>query len=113
MRPPASPGQGGAVIDARAIALPRPRPRTRSARLAAFVGVELLMWVAFYGAYLAIRGVAIGSEPTAMANADGLIDVERALGIFQEARIQDWFSPSSISSPPTTCSGSARWSGSS
>jgi hypothetical protein len=61
--------------------------------VAAFVGVELLMWVAFYGAYLAIRGVAIGAEPTAMANAHGLIDVERALGIFQEARIQDWFSP--------------------
>jgi hypothetical protein len=93
MRRPEGPGQGGGVIDARAIALPRPRPRTRAARLAAFVGVELLMWVAFYGAYLAIRGVAIGAEPTAMANAHGLIDVERALGIFHEARIQDWFRP--------------------
>jgi hypothetical protein len=93
MRPPAAAGQGGGVIDARAIALPRPRPRTRAVRLTAFVGVEVLMWVAFYGAYLAIRGVAIGAEPTAMSNAHGLIDVERALGIFQEARIQDWLSP--------------------
>ncbi len=91
MRHPGGPGQGGAVIDARAIALPR--PGTRALRLTAFVGAELLMWVAFYGAYLAIRGFAIGAEPTAMSNAHGLIDVERALGIFQEARIQDWFSP--------------------
>lgn len=91
MRPPGAPGQGGDVIDARAIALPR--PAARALRLTAFVGGELLMWVAFYGAYLAIRGFAIGAEPTAMSNARGLIDVERALGIFHEAQIQDLFSP--------------------
>jgi hypothetical protein len=79
------------VIDARAIALPL--PRTRGLRLAAFVGVELLMWVAFYGAYLAVRGLAIGAEPEAMANAHGLIDVERALGLFHEAQVQDLLSP--------------------
>ncbi len=93
MRPPGAPSQGGDVIDARAIALPLPRPRSRAARVAAFVGGELLLWVAFYGAYLAIRGFAIGAEPTAMANAHGLVDAERALGIFHEARIQDWLAP--------------------
>jgi hypothetical protein len=91
MRAPGALGQVGDVIDARAIALPR--PRTRALRAAAFVGGELLMWVAFYGAYLAVRGLAIGAEPTAMANANHLIDVERALGIFHEASIQDWFAP--------------------
>jgi hypothetical protein len=51
------------------------------------------MWVAFYGAYLVIRGLAIGAEPTAMADARGIIHVERALGIFREAQIQDALSP--------------------
>ena len=41
MRAPGARGQGGGVIDARAIALPR--PRTRALRVAAFVGGELLV----------------------------------------------------------------------
>jgi hypothetical protein len=66
---------------------------TMLGRPLAFVGVEMLMWVVFYGAYLVVRGLAISAEPTAMANAHGLIDVERALGILREARIQDLLSP--------------------
>ena len=57
---------------------------TMLGRPLAFVGVEMLMWVVFYGAYLVVRGLAISAEPTAMANAHGLIDVERALGILRE-----------------------------
>ncbi len=64
-------------------------------------GVPRLYWwrevayiVAFYAAYSAIRIRLEGSEARAFANADRIIDVERLIGSYQEARIQrafiDW-----------------------
>ncbi len=91
MRRRGTPGQSGGVISSRLTTLPR--PATRALRLAGFLAAELAIWAGFYGTYLAIRGFAIGAETTAMANADGLIGLEKALGIFHEARIQDLFEP--------------------
>jgi hypothetical protein len=54
-----------------------------------FAGVELGLWLALYGAYLALRNVAIGSADEAFSNAATVVDVERALGIFHEVALQD------------------------
>jgi hypothetical protein len=63
------------------------RPRLRWWREVAFV-------LAFYGIYSFIRnqfGSAAVSEAEAYDNAKQVIDFERHIGLFQEARIQDWF----------------------
>ena len=69
-------------------------PATRS-RLAPFLALELTIWAACYGAYLAVRGVSIGSEPEAMRHARDVVDVERALGLFREGGIQSLLAPAS------------------
>ena len=53
------------------------------------MALELLLWTSLYGLYLGVRGAAIGSPDDALANARGVVDVERALGLFYEARLQD------------------------
>lgn len=65
----------------------------RGARLARFIGVELLVWAAFYGAYLAVRGLSIGSPADAMRHAHDVVGAERALGIFHEGSIQSAMAP--------------------
>jgi hypothetical protein len=55
---------------------------------------EALYILAFYAVYTAVRntqGSASVSAEHARNNAHRIIDVERALGIFQEHRIQHWF----------------------
>src|SRR5918996_5048202 len=54
-----------------------------------FAALELLLWVGLYGLYLAVRGLSIASADEALANARALVDVERALGLFHEAWLQD------------------------
>jgi membrane-associated phospholipid phosphatase len=54
-----------------------------------FVALELLVWTSLYGLYLAVRGLSIASANEAVANARSIVDVERALGLFQEARLQN------------------------
>jgi hypothetical protein len=53
-----------------------------------FLGRELAVWLGFYGAYLAVRGVSIGDYQTAMGNARDVVAAERALGIFREDDVQ-------------------------
>ena len=65
----------------------------RGARLARFIGVELLVWTAFYGAYLAVRGLSIGSTADAMRHAHDVVGAERTLGLFHEASVQSLLSP--------------------
>jgi hypothetical protein len=57
-------------------------------RSARFAGFELLVWAGLYGAYLALRNVAIASPDRAFSNASGLIDLERATGLFHEVEVQ-------------------------
>lgn len=55
---------------------------------------EAVYILAFYAIYTAVRntqGSAAVSEATARDNAERVIDWERALGLFQEHRIQQWF----------------------
>ena len=58
------------------------------ARPLRFAGFELLLWTSLYGAYLALRGVAIAAPHDALANASSLIHVERAAGVFHELQVQ-------------------------
>ena len=57
-------------------------------RIARFAGFELLLWTGLYGAYLAMRNVAIASPDEAFSHASTLIDVERAAGLFHEGTVQ-------------------------
>lgn len=55
---------------------------------------EIVYILVFYAVYTAIRntqGSAAVSEATARGNAELVIDWERAIGLFQEHRIQSWF----------------------
>ena len=55
---------------------------------------ELAMIAGFYAIYTIGRnqfGSAAVGPDTAYRNAAHIIDIERALGLYQEARIQDWF----------------------
>jgi membrane-associated phospholipid phosphatase len=58
------------------------------ADLVRFGAVELLIWSVVYGLYLAVRGVSIAGPDEAFANARGVVDVERALGLYHEASFQ-------------------------
>ena len=49
---------------------------------------ELALVVVAYFAYFLVRGLTQGSEATAMANADRLIEFERELGILWEPWLQ-------------------------
>jgi hypothetical protein len=59
--------------------------------LARFAARELSLWILVYGLYLAVRGISIASPDEAFANARGVVDLERALGLFQEERLQAAF----------------------
>jgi membrane-associated phospholipid phosphatase len=61
------------------------------ADLARFAAIELSIWSVVYGLYLAVRGVSIASPDEAFANARGIVDLERALGLFHEAGLQSAF----------------------
>jgi hypothetical protein len=61
------------------------------ADLVRFGAIELFIWSAVYGLYLAVRGVSIASPDEAFANARGVVDLERALGLFHEASLQSAF----------------------
>jgi PAP2 superfamily len=58
-----------------------------------FAGFELGLWAGLYAAYLALRDVSIAQPDVAFRHASTLVDVERAAGLFHEARLQsalDW-----------------------
>jgi hypothetical protein len=57
-------------------------------RIARFAGFELLLWTGLYGAYLALRNVAIASPDDAFSHASTLIDIERAARLFHEDAVQ-------------------------
>jgi PAP2 superfamily len=59
--------------------------------LARFAAPELSLWSLVYGLYLAVRGMSIASPDEALANARGVIHVERALGLFHEEGLQAAF----------------------
>jgi PAP2 superfamily len=63
----------------------------RRVDLVRFAGIELAIWSAVYGLYLAVRGVSIASPDEAFANAREVVDLERALGLFHEASLQSAF----------------------
>jgi hypothetical protein len=46
-----------------------------------------------YGAYLAVRGVAIGAPAEAFAHAADVVRLERAVGVFHEAALQQALLP--------------------
>jgi len=70
------------------LALP-PRPRG----ILRYAAIELSIWAAVYGTYLAVRGLTIGSADVAVRHATDVVDIERAVGAFREARVQDLLSP--------------------
>ena len=57
--------------------------------LARFVAIELAVWAALYGAYLAVRSFTIGSEEAALGHAWDVVEFEQSLGLFHESAIQD------------------------
>ena len=54
-----------------------------------FAALELVLWASLYGLYLAVRGLSIASADEALGNARALVDLERALGVLHEARLQE------------------------
>jgi hypothetical protein len=64
----------------------------RARRIVRFAAIELAVWAALYGAYLAIRGLTIGSKSDALAHASGVVEIERSAGIFWEVTLQSWLS---------------------
>ncbi len=52
--------------------------------------LQLAIFWAFYLSYEGTRGVSDGARDEAFANANRVIDAERALGIFWELDIQNW-----------------------
>jgi hypothetical protein len=62
------------------------------ARAFRFVGFEAGLWIGLYGAYLALRNLAIGNANEAFANASTVVHAERAVGIFHEVSVQRWLS---------------------
>jgi hypothetical protein len=56
-----------------------------------FVAKELALWAGLYGAYLGGRELAIGGAREAFANSARLVELERAVGLFREERVQDVF----------------------
>ena len=60
----------------------------RTATVVRFVVLELLLWSSVYGLYLVVRGVSVASPREATSNAASLIELERALRLFHEARVQ-------------------------
>jgi PAP2 superfamily len=69
------------------------RPSERSAAWARFIAFELAIWAALYGAYLAVRGVTMGSPKEAFGHAWDVVGLERTLGVFHESAVQQVLSP--------------------
>lgn len=57
-------------------------------KLLRFASVELAIWAALYGTYLAVRGLTIGSTKDAVANAYDVVRVEQTAGLFHEEAFQ-------------------------
>jgi hypothetical protein len=72
------------------VSVPAPGPRAAWAR---FVSLELAIWAALYGTYLAVRGVTMGSPGDAFSHAWDVVDAERTLGVFHEAGLQSLLAP--------------------
>jgi membrane-associated phospholipid phosphatase len=53
-----------------------------------FAGFELALWAGLYGAYLTLRGFSIAKPDLAFDHASSLVELERAAGLFHEARLQ-------------------------
>ena len=70
-----------------------PRPREARAAWASFVALEVAVWSAVYGAYLAVRGVTIGSPREAFGHAWDVVGLERTLGVFHESSVQRLLEP--------------------
>ena len=81
-------------VGVQAVAAVRPGPlRAGSSHFARFAVVELAIWGAVYGGYLALRGVTIGSPAKALAHADKIVGAEQALDLFHEASLQGALGP--------------------
>ncbi|MBD0329098.1 MAG: phosphatase PAP2 family protein [Thermoleophilia bacterium] len=65
----------------------------RARARAGFVATEVGLWASVYLAYFAVRGLTIDSGRLALEHARDLIALERALGVFHEARVQDALGP--------------------
>lgn len=74
-------------------ALPIPEPASPRLRLGRFAGIELAIWAAVYGTYLAVRGLTIGAPNEAFSHAADVVDIERTVGIFQESGFQHLVQP--------------------
>lgn len=84
-----------AVDGAIAVVLDPIRSNRLKARITAsghrlFWWVELVAIGVFYSIYSGIRNANEGSPSDAYANAQTIIDAQRKLGIFHEARLQSW-----------------------
>jgi hypothetical protein len=73
--------------------VPTPAPAATRAAWARFAAFELAVWSALYGAYLAVRGITIGSPGEAFANAREVVSLERALSVFHESSVQRFLAP--------------------
>ena len=51
---------------------------------------ELALYVGLFLLYLLLRGLVFDGDSTALANAERIIALETALGIFKEADLQQW-----------------------
>ena len=51
---------------------------------------ELALYLGFYLVYLLTRGLVFDGEGQALANADGIIALERGMGLFIEPAVQEW-----------------------
>jgi len=68
-------------------------PAKRRQRLLQWVGFgvcEVALVVALFWVHEVLRGLAMGTREAATANAELVIAVERAVGLFQEAHLQAW-----------------------
>jgi len=72
------------------LALP---PRPSRLGLARFAAIELGIWAAVYGTYLTVRGLTIGAPAEATRHAADVVNLERAVGIFDEEAFQRLLSP--------------------
>jgi hypothetical protein len=78
------------AVDIAAPPLNRLNARATSSGHRLFWWIELLAIGVFYSIYSGIRNANQGTAGDAYRNAETVIDVERALGLFQEPRLQQW-----------------------
>ena len=73
------------IVSQLAKAFPASAPRNWRGHVA-----ELFLYVGFYLLYLLLRGLVLGGESQALSNADRVIALEQALGVFHEPLLQEW-----------------------